>query len=73
MAFFGTVTDEDFAGAVDDAINGDVFTDQGLNDELFEILSRIAEADEPTGPLIELANQAWEQAKADFPDRFTTE
>lgn len=62
---------EAFETALQEALEGDVFTDHGLNDELYDIFTRIAEADEPTEPLIELARAAFEKAKKESPEDFT--
>lgn len=62
---------EAFERALADALEGDVFTDQGLNDELYDIFTRIAEAAEPTDALIELARAAFEKAKQESPEDFT--
>ena len=60
-----------FEKALAEAIDGDVFTDQGLSDDLYEIFTRIASADEPNEQLINLAKAKFEKAKKESPEDFT--
>ncbi len=65
-------TTKDFEEALAEALDGGgVNDDSGLNDELLDAFTRIAEADNPTEPLIELARAAFERAKKTDPKDFT--
>ncbi len=65
-------TTKDFEEALAEALDGGgVNDDSGLNDELLDAFTRIAEADNPTEPLIELALAAFERAKKTDPKDFT--
>ena len=65
-------TTEDFEEALAEALDGGGVNDcSGLNEELWDAFTRIAEADNPTEPLIELARAAFERAKKTDPKDFT--
>ena len=64
-------TTEDFERGLAEALDGGGVNDcSGLNEELWDAFTRIAEAENPTEPLIELARAAFERAKKNDPKRF---
>jgi len=68
--FLGRVSNRDFEALLKRAIDGDVTVDHGMTDDLHNVLTRIAESDDPPEQLIALARKTWEEAKELFPNRF---
>lgn len=68
--FLGTFTREDFEQSLADALQGEVLSCVGHNDELHDAFCAIADADEPSEELIQLARSAFERAKLSDPERF---